>query len=175
MKLLSSFVSSVLFAANSRTTWFIDGNNLMGHKGTPRDPQTIADKLKPIEQASSDLSVILVWDGRAGKDTVSVEPSSNGESSSVNGSILQVVSLAEGMSTDDYILEQLQQMKKSEFAASSSVMVVTADRAFRRQILESKPMVSGVVNPLVFWKRYRPRLSGMKSDYRNQPKKENAQ
>jgi hypothetical protein len=43
------------------------------------------------------------------------------------------------------------------------VQVVTADRKLRQRILNIKPMkVRGVINPVTFWKRYLPRLCGMK-------------
>jgi len=142
----------------------------MGHKGTPRDRDTIANKLKPIQEASADLSVVLVWDGRTGQDAVAIEKMNDAVTSGKTSSLLQVVSLAEGMSTDDYILQQLEELKAAEDSKSSSVQVVTADRALRRQVLQAKPVIRGVVNPVVFWKRYRPRLTGMKSDYKNEPK-----
>jgi len=146
----------------------------MGHKGTPRDREVIAEKLRPVQDASSNLDVILVWDGRQGQAEVTVEKENEQVSmeSMPSGSMFQVVSLAEGMSTDDYILDQLEEMKSSEMGkhAASSVQVVTADRALRRKVLATKPVVRGVVNPVVFWRRYRPRLTGMKSDYANEPK-----
>ena len=144
----------------------------MGHKGTPRDRQAIADKLQPVEQASSDLHILLIWDGVPGKDSVSVVPESV-QDEDLGGdttSVFQVVSLAEGMTTDDWIMEQLVFLKQS--APFARVQVVTADRALRRRVLETKPIVKGVVNPVVFWRRYRPRLTGLKSDYSNVPKNE---
>ena len=173
MKLLSPILSSLFFAApnthhSKHHQWyFIDGSNTMGHKGTPRDRETIAEKLKPIEQASSDLSVILVWDGLKGQSETIVVDS---EHTNSRRSDFQIVALAEGMSADDYILESLQELKDSHNAGQSSVQVVTADRELRRQVLRLKPVAKGVINPVVFWKRYRPRLSGMKSDYKNEPK-----
>jgi hypothetical protein len=138
----------------------------MGHKGTPRDCETIAAKLKPIQDNTADLSVILVWDGRPDQSETLIE---SNEVDQVNGkSAFQVVSLAEGVSADDYILKQINELVARR--SSTKVEVVTADRAFRRKVLETKPVVRGVVNPVVFWRRYRPRLTGMKSDYKNEPK-----
>ena len=169
----------------------------MGHKGTPRNRQTIADKLQDVEQATLDLNMILVWDGHAGQEETIVtfptttmtdnkeEPSSSSSSSSSpntidhrlirsnkrrNASIFQVVSLAEGLSTDEYIMEQLLHLKQQQGTTTTKVQVVTADRALRRKVLETKPVVRGVVNPVVFWRRYRPRLTGLKTDYSNVPK-----
>lgn len=180
MKLLSSLVSSVLLTASTttlappstRAIWYIDGNNLMGHKGTPRDRQTIADKLKPVESATSALRVMLVWDGYPGQESTSILPEviddDDDDEMGTAQSIFQVVSLAKGITTDDWIMGQLKELKESSH--SSKVHVVTADRALRRKVLESKPVVKGVVNPVVFWRRYRPRLTGLKSDYANVPK-----
>ncbi|KAL7568510.1 hypothetical protein ACA910_002631 [Epithemia clementina (nom. ined.)] len=181
-------------ALKSRTTWFIDGNNLMGHRGTPRDRQTIADKLQPVENAASDLLVMLVWDGHPGQETTSILPhvkknmSNNNDNAddknmdesdriisttTTPSSLFQVVSLANGISTDDWIMQQLNELKQlssSQSSLFSKVQVVTADRALRKKVLEIKPVVKGVVNPVVFWRRYRPRLTGLKSDYTNGPK-----
>lgn len=175
MKLLSPFISCFCFAI-PRTRWFIDGNNLMGHKGTPRDRQSIADKLRPIQNMTSDLSVTLVWDGKKGFESIAIEKNEENDDISATTTTIprrnsfQVVSLAEGMNADDYILQELLRLKASPEGKSSSVQVVTADRALRRRVLEIKPIIRGVVNPVVFWRRYRPRLTGMKSNYANEPK-----
>jgi hypothetical protein len=182
MRLPLSFVASALFAVTSidsskknkkqQTTWFIDGNNLMGHKGTPREASIIAEKIAPIEPKSE--QVILVFDGQ--KATKGNKGKDDEESSTEtrivkesDTSRFQTVFLGKDMSADEYIINEIAMMKK--LTPPRRVQVVTADRKLRRLVLEkSKPVVRGVVNPVVFWKRYLPRLSGMKSDYTNVPK-----
>lgn len=142
---------------HTAVTWFIDGNNLMGHKGTPRDRETITTKVKPIHAAER---VVLVFDGQKGKEDDTVE----------DEGIFQSVILAEGKSADDFILDEIKAL--IPLRPRRKVQVVTADRALRRKVLETKPIVYGVVNPVVFWKRYLPRLCGFKSDYTNVPPEE---
>jgi hypothetical protein len=141
-----------LFAASTKpkvaTTWFVDGNNFMGHKGTPRNATVLADQLSNIKSASS---VILVLDGKTGLDETKVEE---------RGNIFQLVSLQQGLSADDYILDQLEMIRRTNH--NCRIEVVTADRKLRKQILTIKPVVKGVVNPVVFWRRYLPRLCGYK-------------
>jgi YacP-like NYN domain len=181
MRLPLSFVASALFAVTSsdsstkkkqkqQTTWFIDGNNLMGHKGTPSQASIIAEKIAPIEPKAE--QVILVFDGQKatknkGKDEaeVAIETRIVKESDS---SRFQTVYLGKDLSADDFILSEINLLKNDP---RRRVQVVTADRKLRRLVLEkSKPVVRAVINPVVFWKRYLPRLSGMKSDYTNVPK-----
>lgn len=128
------------------TTWFIDGNNLLGHRGTPKDAGALAKKLLPVRAAS----VVLVLDGRQGVAETAID---------VTGSF-QLVALGEGMSADDYIVDQIKAMVGGK--PRKRVQVVTADRQLRCSVLDIKPVVRAVVNPLTFWKRYLPRLSGMK-------------
>mmetsp|Transcript_9781 Transcript_9781/g.17876 ORF Transcript_9781/g.17876 Transcript_9781/m.17876 type:complete len:147 (+) Transcript_9781:182-622(+) len=56
-------VTSVLFAAAIRTvadkkkrptTWLIDGNNFLGQKGTPRDGDILAERLRPIATTAAE-------------------------------------------------------------------------------------------------------------------------
>jgi len=147
MKLLP-LLQAVLFAIGKKRpiAWIIDGNNLMGHRGTPKSPEVIADKLKPIQAAEA---VILVFDGRKGEETV-IEYEG----------CFQNVLLGEGLSADDYILQQIREIM--ELIPRRRVEVVTADRALRRKVLEARPTVRNVVNPVVFWRRYLPRLCGFK-------------
>jgi hypothetical protein len=187
MRLPLSFVASALFAITSKkndndktrnrdkkqqTTWFIDGNNLMGHRGTPREASIIAEKIAPIEPKAE--QVILVFDGQKtssknGKGGKDDQESSTHETRVVKASDtsrFQTVYLGKDLSSDDYILNEIKNILKTDHRRR--VQVVTADRKLRRLVLEkSKPVVRGVVNPVVFWKRYLPRLSGMKSDYTN--------
>ena len=142
-------------------TWIIDGNNLMGHKGTPRDRPTISQKLQDIQQTDSASRVILVFDGHEDFQETKID---------VRGpnNMFECVELAAGMDADAYILQQIRELMQVT-TARKCVQVVTADRKLRKQVLETKPIVKGVVNPVVFWKRYRPRLCGFKSDYSNLP------
>ena len=150
---------AMLLAVTKHTavTWFIDGNNLMGHKGTPRDRETIAAKVKPIKAAER---VVLVFDGQRGREQDGVE----------DDGIFRSVYLREGISADDYILDEIRAL--IPLRPRRKVQVVTADRALRRKVLETKPVVYGVVNPVVFWKKYLPRLCGFKNDYANTPPEE---
>lgn len=130
------------------TTWFVDGNNFLGHKGTARNATVLAEKLADIKSASS---VILVLDGKTGLEETRVEE---------RGNLFQMVSLQQGLSADDYILDQLEMIRRTNH--NCRIEVVTADRKLRKQILTIKPVVKGVVNPVVFWRRYLPRLCGYK-------------
>ena len=129
----------------------------MGHKGTPRSAETITEKVKPIRAAER---VVLVFDGQ--KDQVGNDVHDEG--------IVRSVFLQHGASADDYILDEIKAL--IPLRPRRKVQVVTADRALRRKVLETKPIVYGVVNPVVFWKRYLPRLCGFKSDYTNIPPEE---
>jgi hypothetical protein len=146
MKVLGLVYSALLTVGKKPTTWFIDGNNVLGAKGVTKDRDALADRLKPIESAES---VVLVFDGRPGDQTTIEEQG-----------IFKLVQLAEGISSDDYILEEIAAI----VAASKTrrIELVTADRELRRLALGSRPGVKGVVNPSVFWKKYLPRMSGMK-------------
>mmetsp|Transcript_48133 Transcript_48133/g.58051 ORF Transcript_48133/g.58051 Transcript_48133/m.58051 type:complete len:93 (+) Transcript_48133:259-537(+) len=64
-------------------------------------------------------------------------------------------------SADDYIVKALK-----ETDTASKVYVVTADRELRRRARNFRRNVVSV-NPVKFWKKYRPRLSMMKSTYEN--------
>lgn len=147
MRLLGLLVGFAVGKKSTLTTWFIDGNNLMGHRGTPKDPDTIANKLQPIQGADA---VILVFDGGKG-DTTRTESLGS----------FQRISLGEDdVSADDYILREIKALMDE--LPRRRVDVVTADRDLRRRVLASKPIVRSVVNPVTFWRRYLPRLSGLK-------------
>ena len=89
----------------------------------------------------------------------------------------QKVTLGTGMLADDYILNEIRAMEHtnrhnpttttttSSLSTSRNVVqVVTADRKLRQQVLAIKPnKVKGVINPVTFWKRYVPRLCGLKN------------
>lgn len=138
----------LLFALGKQqaTTWYIDANNMLGSRGTPRDSQVLADRLKCIKGAEA---VILVFDGKRDQ-----------ESAIENEGNFRKVLLGEGMSADDYIINEINGMLKN--MPSCKVQVVTADRDLRRKVLQAKAVVRTVVNPVTFWKRYLPRLSGLK-------------
>jgi hypothetical protein len=129
-------------------TWLIDGNNLIGHKlGVTKDVDLITDKLSAIRGQES---VVLILDGRKGMESPHV----------LESGTFQRISLAEGVSADEYILQQLETMIHNQ--EERRVQVVTADRKLRAAALRMKPVIKGVVNPVTFWKRYLPRLAGMK-------------
>ena len=140
--------SSLLVLGKKPTTWIIDGNNLLAQKGTSKDREVLAEKLKSIHSIGAE-SVVLVFDGRPGDSFLEHHQGS-----------FQQVQLAEGVSSDHYILEEI-----AAIVATSKVrrvQVVTADRELRRLALESRPIVKGVINPITFWKKYLPRMAGWK-------------
>jgi hypothetical protein len=153
---LLTLLPALLLAVTKHTavTWFIDGNNLLGHKGTPKDRETIATKVKPIQAAERG---VLVFDGQKGMIENRVE----------EDGVFKSVYLREGVSADDFILDEIKAL--IPLRPRRKVQVVTADRALRKQVLRTKPIVYGVVNPVVFWKRYLPRLCLQKNDYTNTP------
>ena len=128
------------------TTWLIDGNNFLGQKGTPRDPEILAGKLKHI---ASGEELVLVFDGRPGE--------SRNELSEGN---FRHVKLEEGMSADDFILEEIRAIAAD--SKKNRVKLVTADKRLRSFALDTRPTVKSVVNPKTFWRKYFPRMSGMK-------------
>jgi hypothetical protein len=170
--------------------WYIDGYNVLGHSGTPKDVTILTEKLQQIQPATN--TVILVLDGKkvsrssssSTDDTNDVIKASSSPSIAatttkieVNGTFQKVV-LGDGLLADDYILneiqslcpsdntrlnEQQQQQQQQRFQ-KSIIQVVTADRQLRNEVLNIKQpiKVRGVVNPVTFWKRYLPRLCGMK-------------
>jgi hypothetical protein len=147
VNVLGLLATSLLAVGKKPTTWFIDGNNLLAHKGTTKDRDALADRLKPIESAES---VVLVFDGRPGDVSINEKHEGN----------FRLVELPEGVSSDDFILKEIR-----DIVATSKVRrieVVTADRQLRRLALESRPNVRGVVNPITFWKKYLPRMAGLK-------------
>lgn len=153
MKSPIAFLPAILFAATGRkfNTWYIDGYNLMGNKGIPKNRDMVIDKLREI--GARDSEVILVFDGRAGDDiTKKVDDESNRFS---------VVTTMEGFSADDYILQQIEAIKELG-DTDHEVQVVSGDRELRRLCLAFRDVCKNVVNPIVFWKRYRPRLANLK-------------
>lgn len=146
MIFLLPFLSHTLLALQQRErTWYIDGHNLLGHKGTPR---TVSALMVALEQVQGIEKVILVLDSKQS------EPIQIRKSLTAG---LETVTLSRDISADDYIRQQI-----GVALPHARVHVVTADRDLRRHVLQVKPVVRGVVNPVTFWRRYLPRLSGYK-------------
>jgi hypothetical protein len=140
-----------LFAANRKSTkWFIDGNNLMGHKGTPRERVQVLEKVKPMSE--NGLDTTLLFDNAPGDAAETVVER--------DGTFSTVI-MGKGKTADDYILEEISAIKESR-PPHAFVQIVTADRDLRRKALGTRTVVRGVINPVVFWRRYRPRLIGLK-------------
>lgn len=165
--------------------WYIDGYNVLGHSGTPKDVATLSEKLQKIQPATN--SVILVLDGKKIRPSKSesdnpesnalaeeADPSTNTAETRIETSeSFQKVLLGDGLLADDYILNEIQllfqpsatdDLQQERRAQKSIIQVVTADRKLRSEILNIKQpiKVRGVVNPVTFWKRYLPRLCGLK-------------
>lgn len=155
MNLHSAVVAALLAVAHDNrkspvasTTWLVDGDNVLGRTGTPDDEAVLVDRLAP---AASRDALELVFDGREGGATERREE--------VRGRF-RLVRLEAGVSTDDYVLERAE-----EIAATSRkhrVKLVTQDRALRRAALAKRPTVGKVVDPITFWRRYVPRMAGLK-------------
>lgn len=107
----------------------------------------VTEKLKPMEQG---LNVFLVFDSSSGEGI---------ETKITQEGRFSTVVMGKGLAADDFIMQEIDKIVKS---GESFVQVVTADRELRRQALEVRSVVRGVVNPVVFWRRYRPRLTGLK-------------
>jgi len=133
---------------------FVDGNNLMAHRKVTKGRDELAAKLAGIRPAE----VTLVFDGKRGE----------AESVSVTRDPRVVVTRGgdetgeDRETADDWIARQLD-------AASRDVQieVVTADRNLRRISHMAKVKT---INPAKFWRRYLPRIKGLKNDYANAPK-----
>lgn len=145
MNLIGLFFS-MLVVGKKPTTWLIDGNNLLGSKGTPRNSEVLAEKLKPIASAES---LVLIFDGQPGISRTDVAEGK-----------FRHVQLEEGKSADDFILEEIASIGAE--SKVNRVKLVTADKRLRSFALENRPTVKSVVNPLTFWKRYMPRMAGLK-------------
>jgi len=160
MKLLA-FLPSFLFAATGsrRVTWFIDGNNMFGHKGIPKNRDAISAKLQEIQQRNTE--VVLVWDGKKGTQ-------GGYTSKEENSDTFTTITTKEGLTADDYILSEIKAIYESG-STGHEVQIVTGDRELRRLALATKKICTNAVDPVVFWRRYRPRLAGLKL-----PKENNA-
>ena len=126
--------------------YIIDGNNLLHSKGVPRQADVLTEKLKPIAEFEP---VILVFDGRPGLERSETEEGN-----------FRKVQLPEGMSSDDFILEEIATIGLE--SKDNRVKLVTADKRLRSKALQKGQIVKTVVNPVTFWKKYRPRMGGLK-------------
>ena len=137
---------------NDRVT-FIDGDNLMMHRKVTKGREDLTAKLAGIRGGRT----VIVFDGR------------KGEVASETGSDPYVVITAGGcedgsalrQTADEWIERALDE------APETSIEVVTADRNLRRLAHQAK---AKTINPSKFWRRYLPRLKGLKNDYLNKPK-----
>mmetsp|Transcript_21109 Transcript_21109/g.48730 ORF Transcript_21109/g.48730 Transcript_21109/m.48730 type:complete len:182 (+) Transcript_21109:268-813(+) len=161
--LLVYAISYFLFAVVRRhTTWFIDGYNLMGHRGVTKGKTLLIDRLKDIK--ARDADVVVVFDGKFGDGAFTSKKMLRDD--------FAVVTTAEGLTADDYILQEMQAIRDTGLA--HNCRVVTGDRKLRKQSLLTRPVCKGVVNPRVFWRRYRARMSGYKNKGRQHPRTEPA-
>lgn len=132
--------------SKKRNHYIIDGNNLLHSKGVPRQADMLTEKLKPIATLDP---VILVFDGRPGLERSETEEGN-----------FRRVQLEEGMSSDDFILEEITTIGLE--SKDNRVKLVTADKRLRSKALQQGQTVKTVVNPVTFWKKYRPRMGGFK-------------
>uniref|UniRef100_A0A7S1Y451 NYN domain-containing protein n=1 Tax=Grammatophora oceanica TaxID=210454 RepID=A0A7S1Y451_9STRA len=159
---LLAFLPAVLLAAKAKhNIYFIDGFNCMGHSRVPNKKHVVIEKLKEINQDNTD--VVLVWDGRT---------DDGGYTRKEQDDDLTIITTRDGLTADDYILGEIQSIHESG-AKQLRVAVVTGDRKLRKQAHKLSRVCNKIVNPSVFWSRYRPRLAGLKhkdpSEYKIPP------
>lgn len=157
---LALLVSSLaMLVGRKPTTWFLDGDNILAARGTPRQADALVEKLEPV--AYSD-SVVLVFDGKkpSADDDGASEPSERKVVVSGASGLFRHVHLEEGMSADEYILDEIENL--SAESKTHRVKLVTADKKLRRSALSIRPTVKTVVNPVTFYKKHRPRMAGLK-------------
>ena len=140
----------------SRAVIYVDGNNLMAQRKVTKGREALAARLAGVRGAE----VVLVFDGREGESHVEsghdprVVVTSGGEGS-------------ERESADEWIVEQL--YGGTSPSRTTDVSIVTADKLLRR---EAQRAAAATINPVKFWRRYLPRLKGLKTDYSNAPRGE---
>jgi hypothetical protein len=142
-------LAPALGRSKKQSHYIIDGNNLLHSKGIPRQADVLTEKLKPT--ATTD-TVILVFDGRPGLERSEIEEGN-----------FRRVQLEEGMSSDDFILDEITSIGAD--SKENRVKLVTADKRLRSKALSKGQVVKSVVNPITFWKKHRPRMSGFKNTY----------
>ena len=166
-------MTTSLHATTCTTTWLIDGNNLLGARGVPKDLDAIQKRLGSIRlrKGNAAIQVLLVMDGV--KQTKNDEPLPESESTAkMTEPIRHVIgtctrlSLPPGESTDDYIFETVATISGAASGTHTAILqVVTADRELRRRVRSIVPTcLKDVVNPVRFWKTYVPRLTGEKEN-----------
>jgi hypothetical protein len=105
--------------------------------------------------------IVVVFDGKPGEEF----------QTSTDGDGIEMVITAGGdtetgvarLSADAWIIEQMQH------APEPRIEVVTADKELRRTANAMKGLSVKTINPVKWWRRYLPRLKGLKSDYSNAP------
>ncbi len=129
---------------------YVDGNNLMMQRKVTKGRDDLAGRLRGVRGAE----VVIVFDGR------------DGEQASEAGDDPRVVVTAGGgdgyerVSADEWIMDEVDGLPSRDV----DVEVVTADRHLRRQAQLAR---AKTINPIKFYRRYLPRLKGLKSDYSN--------
>ena len=153
MRPILALLYSLLLAIGRKSShWYIDGNNLLGHGKTAKDRDALIQTLRHVP--AGDV-MTLVLDGRLGIQQTSIHWEKN----------LCTVDLREGLVSDDYIHDEIQKLWKDPSTRKKNrVNLVSADRKLRQRALQFKPIVRTVVNPLVFFRRYLPRLNGWKKN-----------
>jgi predicted RNA-binding protein with PIN domain len=128
----------------------------MSHRKVTKGRDALRDKLAGIRGSA----VTLVFDGKAG-ETESDDGGTNPRMVVTNGGD---AATGEGRETADEWISR--EMASFPDRRALDIEVVTADRYLRRLAHECK---AKTINPSKFWRRYLPRLKGMKSDYSNVP------
>lgn len=132
---------------------FVDGNNLMMQRKVTKGRENLAEKLGMVKEGQN--KIVLVFDGRQGEaasewgDHPEVVVTSGGDETTGEGR----------MSADEYIVEKL-----GTCDPRTKLEVVTADKWLRKQ---AQQFDAKTINPVKWWRRYLPRLQGLKSDYTN--------
>jgi YacP-like NYN domain len=147
------------------SVWYLDGYNLLAHKGTCRkDPDVLLKHLLPITQSrtgNSQRTVYLVLDSHEEHATTTLHAMDcdDTDNASKTDQLVQVVVRAEE-SADAFIVRHVTQLPPG----LHRVHVVTADRELRQRVLQQQGRSNQiqVIHPVTFWKRYLPRLSGLK-------------
>lgn len=146
----SLYLQPFLLAVGKKPThWFVDGDNVLGHAKTSKDKSSLIAKLRDVQGVEE---VVLIFDGCPGEKTdISIQNN------------LRTVCLGEGLSSDDFIQEEIRRLWEDPIMRKQHrVNLVSADRELRQLALDFKPIVKTVVNPITFFRRYLPRMLGLK-------------